>query len=188
MVGDGAVKKTNMVLAYRSSEYGSFCYPSVLDNFTKQLSVDGTEVELSVWDTYGQEDYTRLRQLIYPDTDVFIIVFSVDSGDSLANVTQSWYPEVSHFCPGTPIILVGAKSDLRDNPPTPDVWSRRGQRLLSYSDGFKCMKSIKAVRYMECSSLSQRGLEKVFTEAARTVLDVKKAKQELQSRRSCSIL
>ena len=64
MVGDGAVKKTNMVLAYRSSEYGSFCYPSVLDNFTKQLSVDGTEVELSVWDLYGQPEATRLQLFV----------------------------------------------------------------------------------------------------------------------------
>ena len=82
-----------------------------------------------------------------------------------------------YLSPGTPIILVGAKSNLRDNSPTPDILSRDDQPLLSYSDGFKCMKSIKAVRYTECSFLSQRGLEEVFIEAVRTVLDVKKAKQ-----------
>ena len=66
-----------MVLAYRSSEHGSFSYPSVLDNFTKQLSVDGTEVELSVWDTYGQPEATRLQLFVGTDVDIFLVVFSV---------------------------------------------------------------------------------------------------------------
>ena len=190
VVGDGAAGKTNMILAFRSNEYGSFSYPSTLDNFSKEVVVDGTEVELSVWDTYGQMDYSRLRPLIYPDTDVFLIVFSVDNGDSLENIREVWYPEVSYFCPGTPIIVVGTKCDLRHNPPAPNDL-RGGQRLLPYSEGLTVMKDIGAVQYIECSSLTQQGLEKVFKEAARTVLDVKQVAQNLQARRSqrsCSML
>lgn len=191
VVGDGAAGKTNMVLAYRSNEYGSFSYPSILDNFSKEMVVDGTEVELSVWDTYGQQDYSRLRPLIYPDTDVFLVVFSVDNGDSLENAKEVWYPEVSHFCPGTPIIVVGTKIDLRDNSPAPNELSVGGKPLLQYSEGLTVVKDIGAVRYVECSSLTQQGLKEVFEEAVRTVLDVKRAVQDLQtqrSQRSCTML
>ena len=38
-----------------------------------------------MWDTAGQEDYDRLRPLSYPDTDVILMCFSIDSPDSLGN-------------------------------------------------------------------------------------------------------
>ena len=44
------------------------------------------QVELALWDTAGQEDYDRLRPLSYPDTDVILMCFSVDSPDSLGTV------------------------------------------------------------------------------------------------------
>lgn len=43
----------------------------------------------------GQEDYDRLRPLSYPDTDVILMCFSVDSPDSLENIPEKWTPEVS---------------------------------------------------------------------------------------------
>lgn len=45
------------------------------------------QVELALWDTAGQEDYDRLRPLSYPDTDVILMCFSIDSPDSLG---QCW--------------------------------------------------------------------------------------------------
>lgn len=63
--------------------------------------------------TAGQEDYDRLRPLSYPQTDVFVIGFSVVSQASFKNVQQKWAPEVKHYCPQTPIVLVGLKGDLR---------------------------------------------------------------------------
>lgn len=71
------------------------------------MVVDGIPVSLGLWDTAGQEDYDRLRPLSYPQTDVFLICFSVTSPSSFENVTSKWYPEIKHHCPDAPMILVG---------------------------------------------------------------------------------
>ena len=73
------------------------------------------QVELALWDTAGQEDYDRLRPLSYPDTDVILMCFSIDSPDSLDNIPEKWTPEVKHFCPNVPIILVGNKKVRTSN-------------------------------------------------------------------------
>jgi len=55
---------------------------------------------LGLFDTAGQEDYDRLRPLSYPQTDVFLVCFSVTSPASFENVKEKWFPEVrasSHF-------------------------------------------------------------------------------------------
>jgi small GTP-binding protein len=61
----------------------------------------------------GQEDYDRLRPLSYPETDVLLVCYSIDSHDSLTNVVEKWTPEVHHYCPGVPVVLVGCKADIR---------------------------------------------------------------------------
>lgn len=81
------------------------------DNYSAPMVVDGISVSLGLWDTAGQEDYDRLRPLSYPQTDVFLICFSVASPSSFENVTSKWYPEIKHHCPDAPMILVGESKD-----------------------------------------------------------------------------
>lgn len=59
-----------------------------------QVTVDGRIISLNLWDTAGQEEYDRLRTLSYPQTNVFIICFSISSPASYENVKHKWHPEV----------------------------------------------------------------------------------------------
>ena len=60
--------------------------PTVFENYIAQVPMKPRPVELSLWDTAGQEDYDRLRPLSYPETDVVIICYSIDNPISLVNV------------------------------------------------------------------------------------------------------
>lgn len=56
----------------------------------------------------------RFREQAYPNTDVFVICFALDDELSLRNVTEYWLNEVRTIGPaGTPMILIGLKSDIR---------------------------------------------------------------------------
>ena len=52
------------------------------------MFIDDVQYMLGLFDTAGQEDYDRLRPLAYPQTDVFLVCFSVISPDSFENVRE----------------------------------------------------------------------------------------------------
>ncbi|KAK3586052.1 hypothetical protein CHS0354_033174 [Potamilus streckersoni] len=145
----------------------------IFDSCSTIVMVHGTQINLGLWDTAGYEDYDGLRALVYPQTDVFLICFSLISPASFENVRQKWFPEVIHNCPKTPIILVGTKLDMREDKETVERLNEKRCRPISYSQGLILAKEIKAVTYLECSALTQRRLKDVFDEAIRAVMNLK---------------
>jgi len=174
VVGDGAVGKTCLLISYTTNAFPGEYIPTVFDNYSANVMVDGKPINLGLWDTAGQEDYDRLRPLSYPQTDVFLICFSVISKASKDNVKAKWHPEINNHCPGTPVVLVGTKADLRDDPQTLKQLSERNTKMVSSDDAEALRQEIKAVTYVECSALTQDGLKNVFDEAIRAALAPKK--------------
>ena len=170
VVGDGTVGKTCMLISYTTDSFPGEYVPTVFDNYSAPMVCDGVPVSLGLWDTAGQEDYDRLRPLSYPQTDVFLICFSVVSPSSFENVTSKWCPEIKHHCADAPILLVGTKIDLREDKETLQALAEAGQQPVKREQGQKLANKIRAVKYLECSALTQRGLKQVFDEAVRAVL------------------
>lgn len=74
--------------------------------------------------------------------------FSIDSPDSLENIPEKWTPEVRHFCPNVPIILVGNKKDLRNDPHTIKELAKMKQKPVSSEEGRAMAEKIQAHGYV----------------------------------------
>jgi Ras-related C3 botulinum toxin substrate 1 len=180
ILGDGAVGKTCMLISYTTNTFPEEYIPTVFDNYSASVMVDSRPITLGLWDTAGQEDYDRLRPLSYPQTDVFLICFALDSVTSFENVRNKWYPEIQHHAPGVPFILVGTKLDLRNDPRAAD------SKFISRAQGESLKEELKAFKYLECSARTQEGLKQVFDEAIRCVLISQSSSS--QKKRKCIVL
>lgn len=147
---------------------------------------------LGLWDTAPEhEDYDRLRPLSYPQTDVFILCFSITSRYSFEAVKSKWWPELKQHAPGSsisffffliaavfgfsvvsevvfsrsvgvPLLLCGSNSDARsDDALTLQEKLAGGRSMVTQQEAQACARDIGAVEYLEFSALTQEGLMNV---------------------------
>jgi small GTP-binding protein len=171
VVGDGAVGKTCLLLSYTTNAFPDEYIPTVFDNYSANVMVEDQQINLQLWDTPGQEDYKKFRLISYPQTDVFMICFSLLAPTSLENAQNMWAPEIKEHCPTTPYLLVGMKSDLRDQfGQDTEEYRRKGWESVPSSEGEEMKNVIGAQAYIECSARIQHNLKEVFETAIKVVL------------------
>lgn len=92
-VGDSCCGLTAVIWRFLRKEFYPVYQPTVFENYDAVTVIGGRIVELDIQDTPGQEDYDRLRPLVYPDGHVIVIGFAIDDPNSLYNVIEkvSWY-------------------------------------------------------------------------------------------------
>ncbi|KAG0296911.1 GTP-binding protein Rho1 [Dissophora globulifera] len=166
-------------MVHSKNEFPKKYVPTVFENYTMVVPYGKQQIELSLWDTAGQEDYDRLRPLSYPESDVVLMCFSVDSVSSLDNLTEKWHPELAHFLEDVPKIVVGLKTDLRDGVSEEDK-----DRFVSYERGAQVAATLHC-KYYECSAKTGKGLQDVFQAALKAAMQSRISKMR---KRACSIL
>ena len=170
--------------------------PTVFENYVHDIFVDGIHMELSLWDTAGQEEFDRLRSLSYDDTQAIMLCFSVrfqtrlcstrhrrgepnvklmcaaqvDNRGSLENVGTKWIAEINEHCPGVKIVLCALKCDLREEHEKEDGEPHAPPRpMIQYNEGLEVARQIGALRYL---GMFGHGSTCLFTSFARIKLTV----------------
>ena len=191
--------------------------PTVFDNYIATLEIEQQPIKLAIWygnltlnnirDTAGQDDYERLRTLSYTLTDVFLVCFSLVDQESFKNALNKvrrlvlkifqWIPELFQNAPNAPIVLVGTKLDLKQEyEKIPDKRSKVVPQSEVSKDYLIPIQGIKAVQthnlfnYVECSAKTQENLNKVYSDAIRSVFKYREllANKKRKKQRSCNIL
>lgn len=148
-LGDPAVGKTAILFSYATDTFIDQYTPTVFDNYTCNVLVDGTTCHLILVDLAGQQDYAHLRPICFPQTDIFILVYSLTSDSSFKNIKNVWIPEITKHAPNVPYLIVGNKCD---------------ENVVHTSD-------------LVCSAKTQRGLKEIFETATRMVLKKRREKK-----------
>jgi hypothetical protein len=99
----------------------------------------------------------------------------------ICNIMLQWFPEVAHFCEGTPSILVGTKTDLRKDEQTRRMLGAQGTTPVTPEQGGAVAKEIGA-KYMECSAKTGQGVREVFNAALKESLRGKWGKMVRRSK------
>lgn len=181
-IGDGAVGKTCLLYCYANDQFPEEYIPTVFDNYSRNIIHNNKQLQLSLWDTAGQEDYDQLRSFSYPETNIFLVCFSLISPTSLDNVIQKWIPEIKKNNKNTPIILVGLKCDLVNDaeiiltlkkqdkhPITTDEVKEKIKIILN--DITDKNELIKEIPYFSCSSMKQIGIKELFESVVKLGLE-----------------
>jgi len=161
LTGDEGCGRTSLLMVYVHNRFPEERISVEFDYVTNH-QFDGKIVQIAYWDMVSRDDYDRLRQLNYLKSHAILIVFSVDSPDSLENIQEKWWPEVAHFCKGMPLIVVATKSDLRQDDNTRQRLSAQGQMPVTSEQGEEVAREIGA-KYIECSAKTGSGVQEVFT-------------------------
>ena len=182
VVGDGGCGKTCLLIVYSQNRFPEEYVPTVFENYVPIVEFDGQLVEFALWDTAGQGEYNRPRPPSYPETDVILVCFAIDYPASLLNVQDKWLPEIVHFCEGVPFLLVGLKTDLREDKQALALLSAQGIKPTTAEQGAALAKEIGARRYVECSARTGENVQAVFQAALEEACE-RRRKRGLRARR-----
>ena len=117
LLGDASVGKTCLVDSMTKHQFNPNTIPNVgVSTASVNVSVNGRDVQLSIWDTAGQEKYATLLPQPIRDTHIFVICYSIDDKSSFESIKTKWLSLINeHKSENTRYtVIVACKDDLVD--------------------------------------------------------------------------
>uniref|UniRef100_A0A8C0LWC4 Rho-related GTP-binding protein RhoH n=1 Tax=Canis lupus familiaris TaxID=9615 RepID=A0A8C0LWC4_CANLF len=161
LVGDSAVGKTSLLVRFTSETFPEAYKPTVYENTGVDVFMDGIQISLGLWDTAGNDAFRSIRPLSYQQADVVLMCYSVANHNSFLNLKNKWIAEIRSNLPCTPVLVVATQTDQREVGP-------HRASCINAIEGKKLAQEVRAKGYLECSALSNRGVQQVFECAVRT--------------------
>ncbi|MFX1365339.1 MAG: Rab family GTPase [Promethearchaeota archaeon] len=129
--------------------------------FVKFMQIDDIKIVLQVWDFGGERIFTFLLPLYSRGSSGGIFMFDLSRYETLENV-EAWVDtfrkEQTTEKIDIPVLLVGGKSDLKD------------QINFSRKEGDKIAQRYNLFDYIDCSSKTGENVELVFETLLRKIL------------------
>jgi len=174
ILGDGHVGKSAMLLTFLTGKFPDESSPGPIDGLSEYghlvdkpviITHNYTEAHVTLVDTYGQDEYDKLRERACANADVYILCYDVSKPETFERARHHWLPEFRKYsAPDSPFIVAGLKTDLRTKALTE---GRDMSEFITYTQGSQGSVDMGATSYVECSAKNNfAGVKKVFDKAA----------------------
>lgn len=160
LVGDVSVGKTSLLKSFETSTFNPDHEPTIgLAYSQKNITVNGEEIQLQIWDTAGQEEYKAITKSYYRNSACVILVFDVTNLRSLKNM-DTWLKDIHNNTHDEVVLtLVGNKADCTYE-----------ERQVSH-DMAERYASLTKMQYIEASAKTHSKVKDVFELSFFRVLD-----------------
>ncbi|EFC47176.1 ras family small GTPase [Naegleria gruberi] len=113
VLGDCECGKTNLINRYISNSYERKHVPTVIESYSTNVSSNGQDFHIELWELSSLKNYDELRPLSYSNVDLFFLCFDISKPSTLQSIKKKWIPEIQKYSPDASFLIVGCKSDLR---------------------------------------------------------------------------
>ncbi|XP_014673099.1 PREDICTED: ras-related protein Rab-23-like [Priapulus caudatus] len=112
IVGNGAVGKSSMIQRFCKGIFTKEYKKTIgVDFLERQITVNGEDVRLMLWDTAGQEEFDAITKAYYRGAQACVLTFSTVDRNSF-DAIEKWKKKVEAECGYVPSVLVQNKMDL----------------------------------------------------------------------------
>ncbi|MHA1986146.1 MAG: Rab family GTPase [Promethearchaeota archaeon] len=156
--GEAGCGKTSLRRRFITDVFNSNCQKTIGVEFeTKDISFEGKEVKLMIWDFAGEERFRFMfPQYIYGAMGG-ILMYDISDYSSFSHLKE-WLSLIEGTNQRFPIVLVGGKSDLDD------------MREISWREGERFAKSNNFKGFIECSSRTCEHIKEAFALITRIMI------------------
>ena len=175
VLGKGVVGKSSLTYRFINYDVSTEHDPTIEDRYKSNLNIEGTNYEVEILDTAGEEDYQNMMDMWISFGDGFLLVFAINDKESF-NLMKSKHDRILRGKHGVkyPTLLVGNKQDLEN------------ERQVNYSEA-KEMADKWGIEYIETSAKTNFNCKEVFEMLAQEIVQ-KKGKNSGKSRTCCNII
>ena len=178
VLGKGVVGKSSLTYRFINYDVSTEHDATIEDRYKSNLNIEGTNYEVEILDTAGEEDYQNMMDMWISFGEGFLLVFAINDKESF-NLIKSKHDRILRGKHGVkcPILLVGNKQDLEN------------ERQVNYSEA-KEMADKWGIEYIETSAKTNFNCKEAFEMLAQKIVQ-KKGKNSGKggkSRTCCNII
>jgi small GTP-binding protein len=169
LLGNGSVGKTSLINRYLRNVYNPVYLTTIgIDKSVKFLLINNKQIQLSIWDTAGQEQFRTITKSFYNKTDGVILCFDLTEKESLGSINY-WIEQLNSKInlKDIGIVLVGTKLDLSEFE---DSFNEIKSEAEKVADSYQ-------IKYFNTSSLTGVNVKEVFNYLIKMTLNIKNFKE-----------